>query len=108
MAIILSILEVGLASVCASVPIFWPVLSERVFRVFVTKEVEVTYEERSKLGSVSSRGGDFPSEFVSESHYEDAFIRDQVDPLRERTVAGVETRVRSESVSSKGRRRNRG
>ncbi|KAH8885484.1 hypothetical protein GQ53DRAFT_695932, partial [Thozetella sp. PMI_491] len=43
---LLSIAEVTLASICASIPIFWPVLSSSFGAIFVTKEVEVTTDDR--------------------------------------------------------------
>ncbi|OAA65666.1 hypothetical protein SPI_02453 [Niveomyces insectorum RCEF 264] len=58
--VLLASLEVNLASICASVPIFWPVLRQQVFRVLVTKEVEITRGERYdyKLDSHGGGGGD--------------------------------------------------
>lgn len=40
----LACLEVDLASVCAALPIFWPVLTTAWGRIFVTTEVSVTRE----------------------------------------------------------------
>jgi hypothetical protein len=40
----LACLEVDLASVCAALPVFWPVLTTTWGRIFVTTEVSVTRE----------------------------------------------------------------
>ncbi|KAL1898126.1 hypothetical protein Sste5346_003528 [Sporothrix stenoceras] len=104
--VLLSSLEVNLASICASVPIFWPVLRQQVFRILVTKEVVITRDER--VGDDSDDEDDLDKEKKHNSngqgHYDDSFIRDQVDPLRPGTSAGVETRVRSETGGENNRR----
>ncbi|KAH7040606.1 uncharacterized protein B0I36DRAFT_311080 [Microdochium trichocladiopsis] len=46
---VLGILEVNLGSVCASVPIFWPVLTAQIGRVFVTHEISITHTNRNSL-----------------------------------------------------------
>ncbi|KAH8648446.1 hypothetical protein BX600DRAFT_517833 [Xylariales sp. PMI_506] len=45
--VILSAAEVDLASVCASVPVFWPVLTDSLGEIFVTKEVQIIYEDQA-------------------------------------------------------------
>ncbi|KJR88177.1 uncharacterized protein SPSK_07806 [Sporothrix schenckii 1099-18] len=107
--VLLSSLEVNLASICASVPIFWPVLRQQVFRILVTREVEIVRDERP--GDDASDDEDDVAKLKQRQadndghdHYDDAFIRDQVDPLRPGTSAGVETRVRSERGVQKTRR----
>lgn len=104
--VLLSSLEVNLASICASVPIFWPVLRQQVFRILVTKEVEITRDERA--GDDSDDEDDIDKtknqNANGHGHYNDSFIRDQVDPLRPGTSAGVETQVRSETGKQKARR----
>ncbi|KAI4869092.1 hypothetical protein F4820DRAFT_464640 [Hypoxylon rubiginosum] len=53
-SITLAALEVDLASICASIPTFWPILSQRLLRVggagagsiFVTQEVHITHQHR--------------------------------------------------------------
>ncbi|CAK7204611.1 hypothetical protein SEUCBS139899_007369 [Sporothrix eucalyptigena] len=104
--VLLSSLEVNLASICASVPIFWPVLRQQVFRILVTKEVEITRDERAE----DVNGYDSDEDEIEKSkknkngHYDDSFIRDQVDPLRPGTSAGVETQVRSETAHTRSKR----
>ena len=112
-AILLASVETNLASICASVPIFWPVLSRRLEMIFVTKEVEVNYEERkSEVGAAESEVdlkqgiGSEGSETCSKkagwgngnwTHYEDDYIRDQVDPLRPATAGGgFEAKIQGE------------
>ncbi|KAK8089625.1 hypothetical protein PG997_004586 [Apiospora hydei] len=43
---LLAVLEVDAAAVCASVPIFWPVLSNKLGGIFVTQEIEIRRETR--------------------------------------------------------------
>ena len=42
----LSALEVDLAVICASIPVFWPVLKTAGWEVFITKEVHVESQSR--------------------------------------------------------------
>ncbi len=60
----LACLEVHLAAVCAALPVFWPVLTTKWDRIFVTTEVTVTREfgrlhpkmnTETELHSTSSR-----------------------------------------------------
>ncbi len=44
--IVLAALEVNMASICASVPVFWPVIEQQFGKIFITQEVKVTSEER--------------------------------------------------------------
>lgn len=45
--IVLSMLEVGLANICASLPVFWPVLKKQLGPyIMVTHEVKITRESR--------------------------------------------------------------
>ncbi len=44
--ILLAALEVDMASICASVPIFWPVIEQQFGKIFITQEVKITSEER--------------------------------------------------------------
>jgi len=43
---VLSALEVDIASICASIPVFWPVIRDQVLTIFVTREVKVTSTSR--------------------------------------------------------------
>ena len=93
--ILLAAAEVSVASVAASIPIFWPVIQDRLGWIFVTKEVEISRDDRLSRDRFSR----LPSESELQnlnSHYKDVYILEQVDPLRPNTAAGVETTVRSE------------
>ncbi|KAI1800229.1 hypothetical protein F4811DRAFT_540126 [Daldinia bambusicola] len=46
-SIVLGVVEVNVASICASVPIFWPSLKARLDEIFVTREVTITLNRRS-------------------------------------------------------------
>ncbi len=98
--ILLAALEVSLASICASIPIFWPILSQHFGNIFVTQEVVVIHEDRDV-----QPGSAYSNQTELSTHYKDDFVVDRVDPLRPHTSGGVETHVRSESVSSKKKKR---
>lgn len=53
-SIILGVLEVNIASICASVPIFWPRLKARLDEIFVTREVTITMNRRSNRFSADA------------------------------------------------------
>ncbi|KDN60950.1 hypothetical protein CSUB01_07319 [Colletotrichum sublineola] len=44
--IVLAAVEVNLATICASLPVFWPTLQKSIGQIFITKEVEITTEAR--------------------------------------------------------------
>lgn len=85
---ILSALEVNIATVCASLPVFWPVLSKNLGKILVTYEVDVTHEERysanfndmDKSGELYSMG-DMSAK--GRRYAEDKYIRAQVDPFQQ-------------------------
>ncbi|KAI1449529.1 hypothetical protein F5Y02DRAFT_214803 [Annulohypoxylon stygium] len=53
-SIILAALEVDLASICASIPTFWPHLSQTLLgSIFVTQEVHITHQHRRLSGDSS-------------------------------------------------------
>ena len=45
-SIVIAALEIDFASMCASVPVFWPVLEKQFGKIFITQEVVVTREAR--------------------------------------------------------------
>lgn len=60
----LATLEVNFASICASMPVFWPVLTARLDKIFVTQEVKIervhrfeTVEDSIELQREVSGGG---------------------------------------------------
>lgn len=114
-SIILAVLEIDAASICASIPIFWPVLESQWGHIFVTQEIKITREERyahdddeAALASATSHSRtNSESEFKGENnigkrlenHYQDSYMMKFVDPLRSPTsLPTVEAMVRSESV----------
>lgn len=99
-SIVLSCVEVDLAMVACSVPIFWPVLRRFTDGIFVTKEVKVTREvrrlesveldddldmepgRRSRVGSEASlRQETLAAPAAARGRYLDEFVAQQVDPL---------------------------
>ncbi|KAI1100036.1 hypothetical protein F4804DRAFT_345056 [Jackrogersella minutella] len=46
-SILLGSVEANIASICASVPIFWPSLKARLDQIFVTREITITLNRRS-------------------------------------------------------------
>ena len=87
-SILLMVLEINVASICASVPIFWPILRPYVEAIFVTKEFSVKYEARESISSSRGRTG---SEAGLNSHYKDSFVMDLVDPLSAMNESRVES-----------------
>lgn len=95
-AIMLMVLEVNVASICASVPIFWPIVGQYLMNaIFVTHEFSVKYESRenqAKADADSLDGGESGRQSgaggsvgggpaVSEQHYKDDFVMQLVDPF---------------------------
>lgn len=100
-SIVLAVLEVDAASVCASVPIFWPVLRDMNWgKIFVTQEVNITRETRymeddedrltrdtthSRTGSDADLGGvdsGRKGSRTKDMYYQDSYVLSHVDPLR--------------------------
>ncbi|KAL7621744.1 hypothetical protein AAE478_009071 [Parahypoxylon ruwenzoriense] len=120
-SIVLAVLEVDAASVCASVPIFWPVLRRLQWgKIFVTQEVNITRETRymdddedrltrstthsrtgSETDSRGNGGGKCPRS--KETYYQDSYVLSQVDPLRT-SVERVQVSARSETAKGGSRK----
>jgi hypothetical protein len=109
MSILLSCLEINLAIICASMPVFWPVLEKSVSAIFVTHEVHVTEHRRlddddaycgtednyelvqsrslGRAGSTKSDGGGSTRSLQRETtrdqagYYKDAYVAAQVAPM---------------------------
>ena len=103
-SILLIVLEVNIASICASVPIFWPVLAPFLGNIFVTREFSVKTEtvgwdgdgpKRADSNSGSSSGG----RTDLEANYKDPYVRDLVDPF-----AGGQASTVVESYTRSGSR----
>lgn len=111
-----------MAAICASVPVFWPILSHQWGRIFVTQEVVITTERRRRSDedefelTHSRQGSDCISQLElnlgqerparktpsqTELHYRDDYIMGQVDPLN--TNRPVQAEVRSNSTRRKGK-----
>ncbi|KAH8200488.1 hypothetical protein TruAng_005381 [Truncatella angustata] len=124
-SILLAALEINAASICASVPIFWPVLSSGWSGIFVTQEVKITHESRyiddedrdslTRSGSMHSRNGSESQISIVESggargnkdgkkHYRDSFILRQVDPLRLKDDREQPSAIRGDSIGDEPRK----
>ncbi|KAI1210635.1 uncharacterized protein F4807DRAFT_54150 [Annulohypoxylon truncatum] len=70
-SIILAALEVDLASICASIPTFWPHLSQTLLgSIFVTQEVHITHQHRRLSGDSSYDITSPGAGGVAPGHYE--------------------------------------
>ncbi|KAI1445514.1 hypothetical protein F5Y02DRAFT_127274 [Annulohypoxylon stygium] len=114
-SIVLAVLEVDAASICASVPIFWPVLRSLEWgKIFVTQEVNITRETRymdddedrltrdtthSRTGSDADLGGEGGRKGARNKgmYYQDSYVLSQVDPLHT-SIERVHATVRSDGV----------
>lgn len=74
---VLSALEVHLATICASLPVFWPVIKENLGRILVTREVDVTRETRD-FSTINTNWED------SDAYALDAVPSTQKPPLDQR------------------------
>ncbi|KAK6206560.1 hypothetical protein LQW54_007630 [Pestalotiopsis sp. IQ-011] len=81
-SIMLAVLEVDCAAICASIPIFWPVLEARWGTIFITQEIKITHEERHREAEEEEEAaaigrGDYHSSYSSSkksshNHYRSA------------------------------------
>ncbi|KAJ4294371.1 hypothetical protein N0V90_008061 [Kalmusia sp. IMI 367209] len=124
-SIILSCLEIDLAIMCASMPIFWPVIEQSFAAIFVTKEIQITEQRRYSFADhglayelehsdTMRRQGSMKSESATsreslviaremsgnelDEHYKDPYLAAQVDPFRDiaqEPGIGVQTNVDS-------------
>lgn len=85
---VLSVLEVNLATICASLPVFWPVLKENLGRILVTREVDVTRETRD-FSTINNQWEDsdmYALEAVPSAQkpqYDQRYMLSHIDPLQE-------------------------
>ncbi|KAI0130455.1 hypothetical protein BJ170DRAFT_315599 [Xylariales sp. AK1849] len=121
-SILLANLEVDLATICASVPVFWPVLTSKLDKILVTQEIKIEREHRfsaidDEYELQRNGDGEYPSEVLhsrttSESslhraqsrpgkdgHYKDKYIMAQVNPLS--SVGTVESEITSQPTGRK-------
>jgi hypothetical protein len=101
MSILLMVLEINVASICASVPIFWPVLRPYLGAIFVTREYSVKHEPREPSIASHERTGSGGTGLSS--HYKDTFVMDLVDPFASRDGEVVQNRVGAANVGKKTR-----
>lgn len=94
LTMILASLEIDFAIICASIPIFWPLIANILPQIFVTQEVRVTHHQRlpdnnnpdyelDRAYSVKSSGGDSQENLREarehkKTDYSDPFIVDHV------------------------------
>lgn len=108
-SIILSCLEVDIAILCASIPIFWPLISALTFgKIFVVDEVIVRTEERVEQPRPDTPGSETELRtYLSRAetpdpskHYKDPFVVDHVRPLASEANAfdGVGANTHSANV----------
>jgi hypothetical protein len=123
---LLSFVEVYVAAICASTPVFWPVISQQLTKIFVMYEFKVSSEARHRDDEVelahteswpagtkstnssedfrspeSRSGGNNPSNTSKPSHYTDDYIQHQVNPFAE--DLRVETTAQSDATGKKKR-----
>lgn len=118
---LLSLCEVYIATMVASIPFFWPILTKQINEIFVKYEFNVSSESRYiqhddedvELAPTKKRGGAVTVDEVDEpprakqlAHYNDDFVQKTLDPLNDefRTRAAVETRPSSARPSFKHKR----
>ena len=85
---VLSALEVHLATICASLPVFWPVIKENLGRILVTREVDVTRETRdfSSINNTWEDSDTYPLEVVPSAQkppLDQRYMLSHIDPLHE-------------------------
>ena len=98
LSLLLIVLEINIASICASVPIFWPVIAPYFGAIFVTREFSVKTETVWEDKRADTSGGSSVGRSDPEAHYKDPYVRDQVDPFGASQVETVvESQVRSTS-----------
>jgi hypothetical protein len=90
------ILEVNVASICASVPIFWPILRPYLGAIFVTREFSIKHEVRDMETTSLPSQGRMGSETELNTYYNDPYITELVDPFSSKGV-GPQSRIRSEN-----------
>lgn len=101
---LLGMLEVNVACIGASIPVFWPVIRSTMNAIFVTREIDVQVASRSmhlerseSLYSHDNSDGErrlwnnSRGESSHNEHYKDTYIMDHVDPLRKKKSGAVDS-----------------
>lgn len=116
--VVLGMIEVNAASICACIPVFWPVLTAQLDQIFVTQEIQITRERRysgdaddqielhDSVDSLHSRAGSMSSQSQMHltkktTHYMDDYVMAQVDPLRPKTTVQVSSELVSKNMDRK-------
>lgn len=110
--IVLAALEVDCATICAALPVFWPVLRQlNINQILVTREVKVTLEHRRLSTGGTTRASNDPDDdgielqrsesglqfqSTKRDHYEDPYVAQQVNPFRGQEF-GVKAQIGSET-----------
>ncbi|KAL1870145.1 hypothetical protein Daus18300_005209 [Diaporthe australafricana] len=107
--IVLAALEVDVATICAALPVFWPVLQQiDMSQILVTHEVKVTLEHRrlSTGGTIDDPDDDGIELQRSKSglqtqssrgYYEDPYVAAQVNPFKGPEEFGSRAEARNTS-----------
>jgi len=107
LSILLAVLEVNIASICASIPVFWVVLRPYLGFILVTREIKINREDRDDgphSKSSKSSDGRTGSEAELNAHYNDVYVMDHVDPLRDTGTRAVQSQVGADTVTYEKRR----
>ncbi|VUC29910.1 unnamed protein product [Clonostachys rosea] len=101
---LLGMLEVNIACIGASIPVFWPVIRSHMNAIFVTREIDVQVANRSmhldrseSLYSNDNSDGErrlwnnSRGESTQNEHYKDTYVMDHVDPLRKKRSGAVDS-----------------
>ncbi|KAH8896470.1 hypothetical protein GQ53DRAFT_838575 [Thozetella sp. PMI_491] len=99
-SLVLAALELDVASICASVPVFWPVIERHFGKIFITQEVEVTREARwtahelDDRSELTGQGGQYRSDASDGeltkgdnlqpgemNHYVEEYVMGRWDPI---------------------------
>ncbi|KXH63369.1 hypothetical protein CSAL01_05188 [Colletotrichum salicis] len=115
--IVLAAVEINLATICASLPVFWPTLQSSIGQIFITKEIEITSEIR-RLSSLRDEEAtaelcDFSSPQKPSKTYGGAEVNERwcsnESPLRSTKVEvesrGLHTKPSEKSLFSEGFKR---
>ncbi len=94
------VLEINVASICASVPIFWPIIRPFFGAILVTREFSVKHEDRDRDMTTLSSRGRTASETELNAHYKDSYVMDLVDPF-----TGSDDRYQQNAAKHDGRGR---
>lgn len=109
---VLSALEVHLATICASMPVFWPVIQENLGRILVTREVDVTREtlDFSNINNSFDDSDMYALDAVNttkKQHFDQNYILSRVDPLREEKPTTTTVMAMGQQANGGAGRNNR-